>query len=286
MYSERVTRQKIVRYENMRDRMRRKWKELQLIFTGAFAHPVSTWSISGAVLLVTLLGCGSSTSMRPDPDYSILFIGNSLTYTNDLPAILEDLLEYSDLGEVEVEAVARANYGLIDHWFSAGARDKINEGRWDVIIMQQGPSATEGRPSLLEYSQKFSEEIRSAGATPAMYMVWPAYERLSDFFGVSDSYSTAANQIDGFLFPVGEAWLRVWSRRLSYALYGRDGFHPSFDATYLAALVMYQQLAGRDPRTLPESSVPRGMSTEDALLLQTAAAEANEAHARIPNSRN
>ena len=54
--------------------------------------------------------------------------------------------------------------------------------------MQQGPSATEGRPSLLEYAEFFADEIRAVGAEPALYMVWPSQARSFDFEGVSDSY--------------------------------------------------------------------------------------------------
>ena len=155
-------------------------------------------------VVFALSGCGAGPTEPIIADYSILFIGNSLTYTNDLPQTLERLLSYSDHGEVEVESIAHPNYGLEDHWYRGTAGESITKGNWDVVIMQQGPSATEGRPSLLEYSQRFAELIKLGGATPAMFMIWPSASRRSDMFGVSDSYKTAAELTEGFFFRLAK----------------------------------------------------------------------------------
>jgi hypothetical protein len=79
-------------------------------------------------------------------------------------------------------------------------------------------------------------------------MVWPAEARSFDFPGVSDSYADAADRVGGLLFPAGEAWLEAWDLDPSVELYGPDRFHPSPLGTYAAALVMYEQLSGADPR--------------------------------------
>ncbi len=209
---------------------------------------------------------------------AVLFIGNSLTYANNLPAIFEAFLISAGI-EAAVEAIAYSNYGLEDHWASRKTRRAIDEGDWDVVVMQQGPSATEGRPSLLEYSKRFSEHIRAADAEPALYMVWPARSRSFDFDGVSDSYKAAAEAAGGILLPVGEAWRVAWKRDPQLALYGPDGFHPSVAGSYLAAAVMFRCLTSRDPRGLPaqlelrsKRRAPFSLRPELATRLQEAAA--------------
>lgn len=230
--------------------------------------------------------CNSTTAAPqlpgPEPgELAILFIGNSLTYWNDMPLILERLLEDdSPTGPVYVEAVAFANAGLEDHWDDGRARDRILGEDWDFVVMQQGPSATEGRPSLLEYSDRFAALIRQAGAVPAMYMVWPASDRPFDFDGVSDSYSTAARQIGGALFPAGEAWRAAWEQDPTLSLYSLDGFHPTLLGSYLVALSMYARITGLDPRDLP-AFIPTGrgsvsLTPERAAAVQTGALEADE----------
>ena len=233
---------------------------------------------------LTPFACGSTPTAPGPDDFGVLFIGNSLTYSNDLPEMLERLLELGGVDNPVVAAQAHPNVGLPDHWVMPATLERIRAGGWSVVILQQGPSATEGRPYLLEYAELFAAEIRAVGATPALYMVWPSISRFSDFDGVLDSYRTAADEVDGLFLPAGEAWRVAWEQDSDLSLYGPDGFHPTEMGTYLAALVMYQQLTGRDPTALPPVIPSSGgdiaLDPDIALLLQEAAAEANARHAR------
>jgi hypothetical protein len=239
-----------------------------------------------AISLSLSAACSSATIPSEPGRINILFIGNSLTYTNDLPGMLARILTDLKGGPVRVEAVAYADYGLQDHWTAGQARGRIAEGRWDWVIMQQGPSATEGRPSLIDYSARFAAEIEKVGARPALYMVWPASNRAFDFDGVSDSYRTAAEQIGGVFLPAGDAWRAAWRRDASTPLYGPDGFHPSVLGTYVAALVIAARLDGIDPRQvgsrIPTASGGISIANDLATLLQDAAAEALQAASGAP----
>ncbi|MDH5761215.1 MAG: SGNH/GDSL hydrolase family protein [Gemmatimonadota bacterium] len=241
------------------------------------------------VIALTMLACGGDPTDLggdgPTPeDFAILFVGNSLTYSNDLPTMLQGLFDLGGAGPLVVHVLAYPNYALSDHWADGVAQSLMRNHPWDHVVLQQGPSATEGRPSLLEYAGIFATEIRKANAVPALFMVWPSAQRAFDFDGVLDSYRTAAEQADGLFFPAGEAWRVAWDLDPDVALYGPDGFHPSVYGTYVAALVMYEQLSGRDPRDLP-ARIPNGgsgIALDPALAatLQEAAAEANRRHAR------
>jgi len=235
------------------------------------------------ISLFTLIACDQGAANGQPDSLRILFIGNSLTYTNDLPGMLKNLLEQAGI-EAVVESIAFPNAGLQDHWENPDTVQRVATGSWDTVIMQQGPSATEGRPSLLEYSKAFYDFIAQANGKAAMYMVWPWKSRSFDFDGVSESYRMAAEQIDGLLFPAGEAWRAAWRKDPNLALYGPDDFHPSELGTYLAALVMYEQLAKRDPRelaaTIPNTTGERSIPENMATLLQDAAVEANREFGR------
>ena len=229
-------------------------------------------------------GCAADAT-RPEPsgELNVLFICNSLTTSHQLPKLVGDLLEAGGVEQVIVRDLSISGTGLEDHWAWGLAHSVIAEGGWDVVVLQQGPSATEGRPSLLEYSQRFAEEIRTAEGVPALYMVWPSASRFFDFDGVADSYATAAELTQGLLFPVGEAWRLAWAVDPNVPLYGPDRFHPSFLGSYLAALVMYEQLSGLDPRDLPDSvsgGLSVDLSLEMARTLQGIAVEANARFAR------
>jgi len=67
-------------------------------------------------LLLLLFGCAGDSSSGPTnpPVYRVLFIGNSLTYVNDLPGTVARLAA-SVHDSFEVESVAEGGFALIDH---------------------------------------------------------------------------------------------------------------------------------------------------------------------------
>ena len=192
----------------------------------------------------------------------VLMIGNSLTYWNDLPAMIQKLTK------IKVESVAFPNFSLEDHWVQGDALKAIQKKRWSVVVLQQGPSASkEGRDSLMKYAAIFAKEIRKAGAVPAFYSVWPARNRKQDLAGSIQSYQMAAQQNDAMLIPVGSAWLTAWDSDPEFALYDPDGLHPNKTASYLAALVFYHSLTGKNPNGLE----PIGVDDSTATKLQNIA---------------
>jgi hypothetical protein len=185
----------------------------------------------------------------------VLFIGNSLTSMNNLPALVEQL---TDTGDVRVRAssVTRNDFSLDDHWAQGDAVRAINKGGWSHVVLQQGPSALPAsRVQLRAATKQFDEVIRKAGARTALYMVWPSEARSRDFDAVRDSYATAARDVGGMFLPAGEAWRAAWRRDPRLELYGSDRFHPTLQGSYAAALVIAQRLTGR--RAMKE---PKGLA--------------------------
>jgi len=200
----------------------------------------------------------------------VLFVGNSLTTTNDLPSMVESLLVGGGGPRLECHAVAFPGYSLEDHWNRGDAARAIGAGGWAAVVLQQGPSALpESRALLVEYARRFDAVVKRVGARTALYMVWPASSRSADFDAVSASYAAAAREVNGVLLPAGDAWRAAWRRDARIALYGPDGFHPSEQGSYLAALVIYARLSERSPVGLPRLMV----SPDRAALLQEVAAE-------------
>jgi hypothetical protein len=237
------------------------------------------------VLFVVMARHRNKVRLQPpkNPDaLNVLFIGNSLTASNDLPGMLLALIESVDAGPAQMGEAVFGGYGFIDHWPNGSAQKAIKAGGWDVVVMQQGPSATEGRASLIEYSERYAKLCRKAGCEPAMYMVWPPRHRFQYFDMVSESHRLAAENMDGLLFPAGDAWQLAWKRDKNLKLYGGDGFHPSKLGTYLAALVMFEQLTGHSPIGVTSNfktqrNISVNIDPATAKILQEAAAEANAA---------
>ena len=240
-----------------------------------------------SLVLVTLaiscsLGSSGFTGTEPTgTGRKILFIGNSLTYTNDLPAMVRVLA--ASAGEsLAVAMVAYPDYNLEDHLGAGEAPFRIQNDEWDVVVLQQGPSSLpENRENLRSTVKLFDPMIRAAGARPALYSVWPQADRQADFARAIESYALAAQDVGGILFPVAEAWLETWRNNPGIGLYAADGLHPNTAGTYLAALVIYGKLTGRSPVGLP-GTLRIGTGTTITIaesivpVLQLAAQRANE----------
>lgn len=180
----------------------------------------------------------------------VLFLGNSLTYTNDLPGMVDELAVASGL-VIETDEITSGGFGLIDHWNIPSRREAVRTGNYDVVILQQGPSSLpESRELLREWTALWATTIREGGARPGLYAVWPDDTRLFAFPAVSESYRLAADDVDGLFFPAGDGWLETWKARPDAQLYGPDGFHPSIAGTYVAAVTILSVLADRDATTL------------------------------------
>lgn len=209
-------------------------------------------------LLLLALGCAGGDAPAPrapdDPGgrrpLRVLFVGNSLTYTHDLPARVQALAEAAGTSLAR-RTLAGPGLSLEDHW-ARGAGEAIRSFAPDVVVLQQGPSSLpRSRRHLLRWARHFARAARAVGGRPALLMVWPGADRREVFGAVRASYAAAAREAEGLFVPAGEAWRAAWRRDPGLRLYGPDGFHPSRTGTLVAALAVFGALAGGDPAALP-----------------------------------
>lgn len=187
----------------------------------------------------------------PTPRNGVLFIGNSLTQSNNLPNLVARIAAAMQVPWTYAVAAA-GGYALEDHWNLTPVRNTIATGSWDWVVLQQGPSGLpESRINLVHWTEEFDAVIRAAGARTALYMVWPDVTRLTAFDSVSASYRAAATAVGGTILPAGDAWTAAWRQDSSLPLYGPDGFHPGIAGSYLAALTIFAGLTGRSPLDVP-----------------------------------
>ncbi len=247
--------------------------------------PSSRWMLAVSLAIAPvgcLSGVGPDGNPTPDPAATIriLFVGNSLTYLNDLPGMVRALADSANLPAVQTAQVAKPDYSLEDHWNDGLARAVIAKGGWHYVVMQQGPSAVlANRVNLRQWVATFSDLIRSKSGTPALYQVWPQQVNFSDFDASSESYRLAALDVNGVFLQAGNGWRAAWVRDASLTLYAPDGLHASLQGTYLAALTVFGGLFHRSVVGMPRGlTVPGGsfqIPAAPARLLQQAADEVN-----------
>lgn len=227
------------------------------------------------LLTLTMSGCltNPSTDSTPeleDADLRVVFVGNSLTFVNDVPGLVQAMAD-TDGRSMAHAVMAAGNFSLEDHWY-VGTPDHIRELEPDMVVMQQGPSSLpENQEHLRYWSGQLATVIREAGGEPALYMVWPSAERSAAFPDVRDAYRTAADSAGGLFIPAGQTWVEAWRLDETLRLYGGDGFHPSYLGALAAAQTIYAVLFD-----LPADSVPAlddGVSPETLATLRAALAE-------------
>ncbi len=227
-------------------------------------------------------GTDPSDDPSPDPQATtrILFLGNSLTYFNDLPGMVKALADSAGISGVQTAQVAKPDYSLEDHWNDGQARRVIEGGGWTHVAMQQGPSAVlANRANLRQWAATFAERIRAKAGVPAMFSIWPQSVNYSDFPHSIESYRLAAVDINGLLLPGGATWLAAFAREPGTPLYGADGLHPSVQGSYAAALAVFGAIFNRSVIGSPPGLRVAGgtfqLAPAQALLIQQSADEAN-----------
>lgn len=190
-----------------------------------------------AFLCVLVFACNSQK-------VRILFVGNSLTYTNNLPQMVEEEAKSRGI-KVKSTTLAFPNYAIVDHWIDGELQKRIMSKGYDYVVVQQGPSSQpEGRKMLIEDGALLKKLCDKYDTKLAYFMVWPSQTYYHTFDGVIKNHRDAAQQNEAILCPVGEAWKAYFDENDDFSLYGTDGFHPSPKGSRLAAQVIVDTLLG------------------------------------------
>lgn len=230
--------------------------------------------------VVALAACLSPTATTGAPagGRGVLFIGNSLTYTNDLPRMVAVLAAQAG-DTIDARSLTRANTALIDFVLDGSASSAL-AGKWRHVVVQQGPTTLPiCRDTLVMAVKEIDRLVRLGGGETVVLMSWPTAARAFDFDKVFESARMAGDQTQSRVAAAGLAWQQALVGSTPVGVYGPDGYHPSVLGSYLAALTVVELVTGRDVRNLPHATL-NGLPVLDAqvdALLKRLAHEANVA---------
>jgi hypothetical protein len=201
-------------------------------------------------------GCAPATAGDDPASRSVLFVGNSLTYTNDLSALVAGVARAAD-DSVSVGMVAGPNLAVIDH--TNGATDavaRIDSGDWGFVVLQQGPTPSGiCRDTLVIAAMRLAAHVRAAGGRVVLFLPWTRQSSPGGLAVATESGTQAARAAGGIAAPVGLAWKLALDADPTLPLYGPDGYHPAPTGSLLAALTIYERVFGRDVREIPVSAL-------------------------------
>jgi hypothetical protein len=217
----------------------------------------------------------------------VLLVGNSYTHFHSLSRQIEKLAA-STATPLRVDAVTHGGYTLRMHWMKSAARARIASGGYRYVVLQDHSlRPLDHLDEFHDYGERFARAAISAGAKPVLYQTWPrnpssrfynerTKPRSADEMAsqLDQAYSALADSQGALLAPVGRAFTVGLAAHPEVELYGRDGTHPSWAGSYLAACVLYGTLTGKDPRNA--SYVPWELPAEQAPSLRALAARVLE----------
>ena len=223
------------------------------------------------ILLLTIAILLFKTSFSQE-EIRVLFLGNSYTYVNDLPKIIEDIA--TNENKVFTHAsVTPGGCTLFQHVESQTSLSKIRQGNWDFDVLQeqsQLPAIDYYRHNTLKpsYTALYdSIMLYNPNAKVVGYMTWGrryggqqcvnfgeglyCSADFVDFNHMQDTLTAAycenAYATNSYVAPVGEAWKAALATDPSLVLHSSDNSHPSYDGSYLAACVFYSVFWNKTP---------------------------------------
>jgi hypothetical protein len=210
--------------------------------------------VFGAVRAVST-GCSPFSRA---PCVRILFLGNSYTYVNDLPAVFRDLARSAGQN-VETGMVADGGETLAQHAASSVDAQTLGGSRWQFVVLQEQsevPSVESFRQSQMYPAvRSLVTTIRAGGATPVLLETWAHQAGWPDYSlgytamqaAIDQGYGAIAGELKVSVAPAGQAWQAVVEQAPGIGLWQPDGSHPTPAGTFLAACALYTRIFGPCP---------------------------------------
>jgi hypothetical protein len=207
----------------------------------------------------------------------VMFMGNSLTFYNDMPKMVQAFArETKQPKQIVVFQATSPAYTFSHHWDWHRTRDWIKDEQLDFIIMQEKST---GPVDDYEKFEKFGtmlvEEIRKYQKTA---QVWLFLNWSRKGHQQQDKLNTAtyglADKLKIGVVPIGKAFMASEDKPTKIPLYEKDGLHPTPHASYLEACVIYAKLYGKSPVGLPAKVVDNDgkvlvdINADEARILQ------------------
>lgn len=173
----------------------------------------------------------------------LLFIGNSHTYYNSLPATVKHLLEQTGT-RTHVTMVTRGGKSLAFHAENETTLFNIRHGEYDLVILQDRASDFD-TASFTAGAEALLKEARAAGSSVMLYMPWALRDNREAQEEMTNAYLALSRRLGVPVAAAGEVFGRLLNRYPADLLYCKDGNHATPLGSYAAALTVFYTLTGR-----------------------------------------
>jgi hypothetical protein len=227
----------------------------------------------------------------------VLFIGNSYTYVNGLPSLIQSLATVGGKSMV-VDSALVGGYTFQNHSTDPTTMAKIRQCGWDFVVLQEQSQRPAFPPSqtaveVFPYAQRLVDSIKkySPCGKVVFFMTWgrrygdqsncASYPPICTYEGMSwrlrETYLQLTQTHQAFCAPVGWAWRRSIQDDSTEVLHDSDNSHPNQTGSYLSACVLYSTifqsrvLANPFMYTLGHATALRLQSISDSVVFDSLA---------------
>lgn len=205
-----------------------------------------------------------SSREAPANARKVLFIGNSFTFYNQMPFLVEELTQRAE-HPLSVAMLTLPLWNLSDHR-KAGAAEIIRREKWDYVVLQEHSlGALEKNERYRSDALFFIDAIKASGAKPVLYQTWSDRSEPEKQAAISLEIKRIATETGALLVPVGDVFHALRTAQKPPELYTLDGKHPSATGSYVAAITFCAMLTGASPIGLPATLELKQMSYPDPL---------------------
>ncbi|HSD17046.1 MAG TPA: hypothetical protein VLC71_07310 [Thermomonas sp.] len=210
-------------------------------------------------LALLLAPFASVQAQDPAPkEYRVLLVGNSLTYTNNLPALLR-AVGASQGTTITTETYAAPGGTLSERWRDGKAAEALRTRKFDVVVLQEiggqvgclsSAAQTRTAPcaASVQAHQSFAALARESGAKTLLFTTWSHDERTQGRIHVG--MRRLAKDNDATVFNAAGAIESLHKAQPAIAPYP-DGTHPSTLASLMLAVTLYRDITGTAPAPQP-----------------------------------
>ncbi len=203
-----------------------------------------------ALVLASLLaGCVASRMAEPAPQ-RVLFVGNSLVYTGNLPSVVDALSATTSrptASDMLVEGGATLAQRVDDGSFEAA----LAAHRYDVVVVQErggdlfGAFGDEAQAASHRALSAIASRVSAHGATLVVLGTYQGNAAASA--RLVDAEGRAAQAIDAPYLAISERFRAARERDPALAWFAADGMHPGRDLVLFEAMLLVERLTGARP---------------------------------------
>ena len=232
----------------------------------------------------------ANPALPKDTSYEFLFIGNSYTYYNEMPADIFAQIAAAAGYQVNATRITKGGQKLSFHadvTSETGIQVQAaltGTTKYDYVILQEQsvlPADDDGRGEFYDSVRNLLARVRAAGAQPVLYNTWgrkTGHSTLATYgwtnetmtWRLAAAYTAIGEELDIDVAYAGLAMFDVYTQG-GIELYNEDLTHPSYAGSYLAAMTIFAEIFRVDPTTIDYNGT---LDASVAAVLKQAAKDA------------